>query len=264
MLSIFTAIAISTVFGYEQYSQSTNNYEHLSSLLNDDSLCFDTSDEQPVEVCYTLDELETFGCSKPLLEYLAQYSNLLDPEFPEMFIIEWPSLPNNVSEEDYDACVEFLNSARLPLNQENKDSVYSLPFGMTTEDIENMIHVGPIYRNDPNNSGELILDIDAMQQVQKILDKCEYVQKLESGEIPSRNPDGSYNIVTSSLRFYNNGTHYIDTNFCKWVDSLESVTYNCFEAKPAEQNWYFGPSYFDNGTHHIDVQYCNWEIKNEN
>jgi hypothetical protein len=148
-----------------------------------------------------------------------------------------------------------------PEKQENNDSVYSLPFGMTTEDIENMIRVEPIYRNNPNNSGELILDIDAMQQVQKILNKCDYVQKLESGEIPAQNLDGSYNIVTSSLRFYNNGTHYIDSSSCDWIDSLKALTHHCFEAKPTEQNWYFGPNYFDNGTHRLDVQYCEWKEK---
>ena len=151
-----------------------------------------------------------------------------------------------------------------PKTQENKDSVYSLPYGMTTEDIENMVHMEPIYRMNPNNSEELILDIDAMQQVQRILNKCDYVQKLRSGEIPEQNPDGSYNAVTSELRYYHNGTHYIDSNICKWADSLELLAYHCFEANPVEQNWYFGPDYFDNGTHHLDRQYCDWEIKNEN
>lgn len=144
---------------------------------------------------------------------------------------------------------------------ENENIVYSLPFGMTQQDIENLIHVEPIYIKNLNNPEELILDIDSMIQVQKILDKCTRIQKLESGEIPARNPDGSYNVVTGSLPFYNNGTHYIDSNYCKWVDSLESVTYNCFEANPIEQNWYSGPNYFDNGTHHLDVQYCKWEQK---
>lgn len=119
MLSISTAIfAISIImFGYDQYFQLTNNGDetHLSSLLNGDSLCFDSFDEEPLEICYSLDELGTNGCSIPILEYLAQYSNLLDADFTGMFYIDWPSLPNNVSEKDYDACIEFLHSVRLPL-----------------------------------------------------------------------------------------------------------------------------------------------------
>ena len=124
ILSISTAIfAISIImFGYDQDFQLTNSDEtHLSSLLNGDSLCFDSSDEEPVEICYSLDELETYRCSIPILEYLAQYSNWLDADFTGMFYIEWPSLPNNVSEKDYDACIEFLKSVRSPLKQENEN-----------------------------------------------------------------------------------------------------------------------------------------------
>jgi len=103
-------------------TQLTNSDEtHLSLLLNGNSLCFDSFDEEPVEICYSLDELGTYRCSIPILEHLAQYSNLLDADAPELFYIEWPSLPNNISEKDYDACVEFLNSVRLPLKQENEN-----------------------------------------------------------------------------------------------------------------------------------------------
>ena len=121
----------------------------------------------------------------------------------------------------------------------------------------------PIYIKNPNNPDEQILDIDAMIWVQKILDKCDYVQKLESGEIPWRNPDGSFNVIRGDLPFFNNGTHYIDSNYCNWVNSLESITYNCFEANPMEQNWHSGPGYFDNGTHHLDAQKCEWTIYSE-
>lgn len=119
----------------------------------------------------------------------------------------------------------------------------------------------PTYIKNPNNPDELILDVDAMMQIQQILEKCDYVQKLESGEISWRNPDGSFNVIHGDLPFFNNGTHYIDSNYCDWIDSLESITYNCFEADPMEQNWYSGPAYFDNGTHHLDVQHCEWTIR---
>lgn len=115
LLIIITIVSVG-LFVILFQTQLTNSDEiHLSSLLNGDSLCFDSFDEEPVEICYSLDELGTYGYSIPLLEHLAQYSNLLDADYPEMFYIEWPSLPNNISEEDYDMCVEFLNSVRLSL-----------------------------------------------------------------------------------------------------------------------------------------------------
>ena len=142
----------------------------------------------------------------------------------------------------------------------DEHSVYSLPFGMNQQNVKLQLNVNPQYVKNPGNPDELILDIDAMIQVHKIFDKCDYKQKLESGEIPSRNPDDSFNVITGSLPFFNNGTHYIDSNVCTWIDSFKAVTYTCFDANPMVQNWYDGPSYFYNNTHHIDVQYCKWTL----
>ena len=116
IIGIIAIMAMSiTVFGYDLYVTLTNSDEtRLSSLLNDDSLCFDSSDEEPVEICYSLDELGIYRCNIPILEHLAQYSNLLDAEFTGVFSIDLISLPNNISEKDYDTCIEFLKSVRLP------------------------------------------------------------------------------------------------------------------------------------------------------
>ncbi|MGY5146592.1 MAG: hypothetical protein ACW9W4_01125 [Candidatus Nitrosopumilus sp. bin_7KS] len=159
---------------------------------------------------------------------------------------------------------DIIDSLKIPnIERDAKlDAGYKLYPGVGWVHPDDLGIQNPIYMDNPNNPDELILDIDSMIQVQKILDKCDYVQKLELGEIPTQNPDGSHNAVTSSLRLYNNGTHYIDTNTCKWVDSFESVTYNCFESTPIEQNWYSGPNYFDNSTHRLDAQQCEW-IENE-
>ena len=118
----------------------------------------------------------------------------------------------------------------------DEQTVYSLPFGVDRQDIESQLNVDPQYIKSQDNSTQLVLDIDAMIQVQKIFDKCDYRQKLESGEASSP--------MTLLLRFFNNGTHYIDSNVCNWVDSLDSVTHNCFKANPMEQNWYDGPVIF--------------------
>ncbi|MCV0391988.1 MAG: hypothetical protein K5790_01700 [Nitrosopumilus sp.] len=156
-------------------------------------------------------------------------------------------------------------SDSLDISNEERNSMLALGYklfpGVGWIHMSN--HTGiqnPIYRNHPD-TGEQVLDIDSMIQVQGIFEKCDYAQKLRSGEIPAQNPDGSYNAISAELRAYHNGTNYIDSNTCKWADSLELLTYHCFEAKPAEQNWYFGPDYFDNGTHHLDRQYCEWEIR---
>ena len=163
------------------------------------------------------------------------------------------SIVSILSEEEKEAIVE----------NTDEQTVYSLPFGINPQDIELQPHEDPQYIKNLNNSTELVLDIDAMIQVQKIFDKCDYKQKLESGEIPSRNPDGRFNAITGSLPFFNNGTHYVDSNLCKWIDSFDSVEHNCSKANPMEQSWYDGPSHFYNDTHHIDIQYCKWILFSE-
>jgi len=138
----------------------------------------------------------------------------------------------------------------------SEHTVYSRPFGMNQQDVG--FTVEPQYVKNPPSSNEMILDLDAMKQIKKIFDKCDYAQKLGSGEIPAQNSDGSRNVINDDLLSYNNGTHYISNNTCKWIDSLEALTYNCFEANSVEQNSYMGPDYFGNQTHHIDAQECMW------
>jgi len=181
IIGIITIVSAGSFVILFQTQLTNSNETHLSSLLKGDSLCFDSFDEEPVEICYSLDELETYSCSISLLEYLAQYSNLLDADFTGLFYIEWPSLPNNISEKDYDACIEFLNSIRLPLKQENEslqvtDSLtipnaerdaklaagYKLYPGVGWVHPDDQGSQKPIYGDNPNNPGELVLDIDAM------------------------------------------------------------------------------------------------------
>jgi len=60
----------------------------------------------------------------------------------------------------------------------------------------------PRYMDNPNNPGELILDLDAMLQYQKVVDWC-HRESLGLG------------VLDIGLSF-NNETHYIDNNNCKW------------------------------------------------
>ncbi|MCV0409615.1 hypothetical protein [Nitrosopumilus sp.] len=78
--------------------------------------------------------------------------------------------------------------------------VHPHPFDTTTEKKQHT--VDPIYIENPHNSGELVLDLDSMQQVQKILDWC-HRESLGFG------------VLDIGLSFKNE-THYIDNNDCKW------------------------------------------------
>lgn len=53
-------------------------------------------------------------------------------------------------------------------------------------------------------------------QLKKVVEHCDYQKKIESGEIPERNEDGSWNVADSIGLTYQNSTHYIDNNICEW------------------------------------------------
>jgi hypothetical protein len=76
--------------------------------------------------------------------------------------------------------------------------VHPNPFGTADK---SQYYVDPIYIENPN-TGELILDLDSMQQVQRILDWCH----RESLGL------GVYDIGLT----FKNETHHIDNNACKW------------------------------------------------
>jgi len=77
----------------------------------------------------------------------------------------------------------------------SRSVVYSHPFGSSENKNYN---VDPIYIENPN-TGELVLNIDAMQKVIEILDYCE-------------TPDDGFDMLLE----YSNGTHTIDNDTCKW------------------------------------------------
>ena len=58
--------------------------------------------------------------------------------------------------------------------------------------------------------------MSSYESLQRVLDHCEFQRKLTTGEIPERNPDGSYNVINAVGLHHTNGTHYIDNNICEW------------------------------------------------
>jgi len=66
------------------------------------------------------DELYSLGCDKPILEYLYRSSNLLDDDFDGNYFQKFIGLPDGVSKEKFEECVEFILEKRMP-----KDDVKS-------------------------------------------------------------------------------------------------------------------------------------------
>ncbi|MDH3203215.1 MAG: hypothetical protein OEL81_00880 [Nitrosopumilus sp.] len=59
------------------------------------------------------DELYQMGCDQPILAHLAKYSNLFDDDFNGEFFIDLIGLPDGVSQEKFEWCVDFIYEKRL-------------------------------------------------------------------------------------------------------------------------------------------------------
>lgn len=91
-----------------------------------DPLCFvtdtATSGENgsaiSLEKCYPLSDLENLGCDKPILSHLARYSNLLDEKFDGTSMIDLIGLPDGVSKEKFEECIDAIYQLRTSLHFE--------------------------------------------------------------------------------------------------------------------------------------------------
>ena len=73
------------------------------------------------------DELYSLGCDKPILEHLLEYSNLLDDEFDGNYGIEDIGLPDGVTQEKFEECVDFILEKRIPMESEPEIHSESIP-----------------------------------------------------------------------------------------------------------------------------------------
>lgn len=66
-------------------------------------------------------ELYSLGCDKPILQHLIKYSNLLDEEFDGVYGIEDIGLPDGISQEKFEECVDIIYEKRTSMELENEN-----------------------------------------------------------------------------------------------------------------------------------------------
>jgi len=67
-------------------------------------------------------ELYKMGCNQQILEHISKYTNLLDENFDGIFSREWISLPDGISEEKYQECIDFIYEQRSSVEIEKTES----------------------------------------------------------------------------------------------------------------------------------------------
>ena len=85
-----------------------------------DPICFvvdrstsgETGSAVTMDTCFTLNQFEEMGCTKPMLEHILRYSNLLDYEVNGLVYLDWAGLPNVISQEKFDECFDAISEKR--------------------------------------------------------------------------------------------------------------------------------------------------------
>lgn len=129
-----------------------------------DSICFvmDRESSAPTSctdgncACYPLSDFETLGCTKPLLEHLDRYTNLLDENFNGIVYRDSIGLPEDISEEEYDKCFDAIFEKRKFMAQKMEFESFSIVQGTDIE-LEGVIvdmrlgsaHQYSLFTNDP-------------------------------------------------------------------------------------------------------------------
>ncbi len=68
--------------------------------------------------CFPLEDLEDLGCDKQILDHLYKYSNLFDQEFDGNYIIATIGLPEGITWEKLQECVDVILEKRLPSHKD--------------------------------------------------------------------------------------------------------------------------------------------------
>ena len=140
IIGIILAVGVSITLGANLLLENANQREielnqrsHASDSISD-PLCLTTitiSDEKdskgPIEKCIPLRHLNEVGCSSPILEHISRYTNTLDKEFDGILFREFIGLPEGISEEQYENCLEFLHERRTkPFDETSESGSYEL------------------------------------------------------------------------------------------------------------------------------------------
>jgi len=147
-ITITVAISITYVsLAYNQEIKLTTGMmtgdEKPQLLKLSDPICFvvDMSSTDNIgsgvtmDTCISLKQFEEMGCTKPMLEHLNKYSNLLDHESDGTWYLEFIGLPDGMSVEGFNKCVDVIKEVRPILNSKSQDESKTCPDGQNYNEV---------------------------------------------------------------------------------------------------------------------------------
>ena len=124
-----------------QYTVRDNILEYISeeNCFNNESW---TLGEDYCSGWCDQNELYAMGCDESILAHITNHSNLLDEEFDGKYWLEFIGLPDGMSKEKFEWCVDFIYEKRISIDLEkNTESRDNSIDGLGIEDAKgNVIH----------------------------------------------------------------------------------------------------------------------------
>ncbi len=179
----------------------TDDTLSVDKLELSDPICFVTDRSSSdnigsgvtLDTCITLEKFEEMGCTKPMLEHLLRYSNLLDEELHGSWYLDHIGLPDGMSIEDFDKCVDAIIEKRPILNLKSPDALESIKdhplvdefyakYPNTREEIRSD-HISYFVGSDDGYLVRMNLYFDDNYVLENIDFHC-YYQKVHQLEIP--------------------------------------------------------------------------------
>jgi len=166
-ISILSALAIQNP---PKTSVGIDVFYPESQRIVSDPVCFVTtatgekSSAVLEEKCYPLSDLASLGCDKPLLEHLYKYSNLFDKEFDGNYVIATIGLPEGMTWEKLQECVDVILEKRLPVfvvakDNESFDVSYAIKGGIVKDMVFSNSTNSLLVKIDSTDKGNLTLNI---------------------------------------------------------------------------------------------------------
>jgi len=151
LISIIVIISVSIVIVYgisttESYIDCDSKYDAIDGqcVLKPEQYCKDWCD---------LQELSNLGCTKPILNFINRATNLFDENFDSVFYRNFVGLPDSMSKEKFEECLDFVYEKRTkslenttPTNNtsvDKKDFVFALYSEMTKENNDSNLFISP-------------------------------------------------------------------------------------------------------------------------
>lgn len=143
VIGIVIASALSLSY-YAIYDSSTTvflscdpKHEQIGDrcvLLQPEQYCKDWCDTE---------ELSDLGCDRLALDFVYRATNLFDEEIGDVYYRDWIGLPDGLSEEEFEKCVNIIKEKRLENNLENTADIVFVPspkefLKMDCEDLNDM------------------------------------------------------------------------------------------------------------------------------